>query len=621
MTLRFRMTLVSIVSTLLVALSLAFINYMSQAQIEQRFKSAINTGQAVLWKKIVASNVDSMSTGSSGLTRDSATRKAIKKGNIKSLQENVNTTYNLLQAQHILTKLQITDLDANILASLPNVQTGNTQKQLVKDAIEEGKIKGGVEVDDNGDLIISFSFPLYMRGKTIGAAIFGKSLNDALDDFKRNINADVAVYNTAGDSIYSSDATLFKDIDLVRPLLTESDVIVLKHNGIVYSVAMQPIYDAFNKPVAQIVSMKDYTQSYEAQKQFEFVSYFSVFIVICSAVIALYFYMNHSLKPLENLVVSLNHIALGQLSEDIDITSNDELGQLQQAMQAMVVQLRSMMQEINGVTNMLYKSAHEMAEITDEAQKSTLKQQAETDIVAAAMNEMTSNVQNVAENATNAAKAAIDANSETNSGREVVSGTILLINDLASEIAKAANVVNRLEEASNDIGSVLDVIKSIAEQTNLLALNAAIEAARAGEQGRGFAVVADEVRTLASRTQNSTQEINNMIETFRQHVSEAVTVMKKSQDQASMSVEKVTKAGTSLDLISSSITTINEMNVNIANSTEEQSVVTKEVNSNIMNITDYAHHAATAAKSINEACGELNQLANDLQDRISHFKL
>ena len=203
----------------------------------------------------------------------------------------------------------------------------------------------------------------------------------------------------------------------------------------------------------------------------------------------------------------------------------------------------------------------------------------------------------------------------------MVERTINAIDALANEVDRAANVIHRLEQDSDQIGTVLDVIKGIAEQTNLLALNAAIEAARAGEQGRGFAVVADEVRTLASRTQHSTSEIQQMIERLQAGAQEAVSVMEDSRSRASDSVSSAQSAGQSLGSITQSVASITDMNTQIAAAADEQSAVAEEINKNIVNINHAAELAANGAQQTSAASTALAELAQDLQEMVGQFKV
>jgi methyl-accepting chemotaxis protein len=237
------------------------------------------------------------------------------------------------------------------------------------------------------------------------------------------------------------------------------------------------------------------------------------------------------------------------------------------------------------------------------------------------MRQMTTTVQEVARHAEEAASAALAADKDANNGRAIVKKTIDSINVLSGDIHNATSVIQKLQSESNEIGSVLDVIRGIAEQTNLLALNAAIEAARAGEQGRGFAVVADEVRTLASRTQQSTQDIQKMIEKLQSGADDAVKTMEHSLSQVSSSVEQANQTGNSLDTITTAVSTINQMNVHIASAAEQQRLVAEEINRNIENISQISEKSASAARETSSASEELQNWTLRLNNLIDHFRI
>jgi methyl-accepting chemotaxis protein len=249
------------------------------------------------------------------------------------------------------------------------------------------------------------------------------------------------------------------------------------------------------------------------------------------------------------------------------------------------------------------------------------QQQAETEQLATATTEMLNTVGSVAHNAEDAALAAENADKEAKGGQEIVNNTVNSIYSLSSEVESAASAINQLSADSESIGAVLDVIKSIAEQTNLLALNAAIEAARAGEQGRGFAVVADEVRTLAGRTQASAQEIEDMIARLQSSAADAVKTMNSGQEQTKACVEQAASAGSALQKITDAVTVISDMNKDIASAADEQSSVTQEMNQNAVTISEVADRNAESGKFLAESSSELSTLASELQDMISRFKL
>lgn len=325
--------------------------------------------------------------------------------------------------------------------------------------------------------------------------------------------------------------------------------------------------------------------------------------------------------------IALLHKAAEQIRHDKDfsrrtgVNGKDELGQLGAAFDELIESFQHALRDVSNTSAHLAAAANEMSAVSRETSDSVNRQRLETDQVATAMNEMAATVQEVARSTSSAADAASDADTEARAGSRVVHQTIDAIDTLANEVEKAASVIQKLETDSEEIGKVLEVIQGIAEQTNLLALNAAIEAARAGEQGRGFAVVADEVRTLASRTQQSTAEINDMIERIRHGTREAVRVMEESQASARRSVQQAAQAGASLDTITNAIRAISDLNAQIASAAEEQRAVAEEINRNIINISNAADQSAEQASKTSQESHELAQLADHLRSLVAQFKI
>ena len=327
--------------------------------------------------------------------------------------------------------------------------------------------------------------------------------------------------------------------------------------------------------------------------------------------------------PLSNAVNAMKDISEGEgdLTLRLDVSGKDEIGQLASSFNGFITKIQSVIREVTSSTSQLSAAAEEMSMITAETRTGVQRQQSETELVATAVNEMSSTVHEVVNSAGLAASAASQADSQSEQGKQIVSSTVSSIRTLASEVESAATVISQLEKDSESIGSVLEVIRGIAEQTNLLALNAAIEAARAGEQGRGFAVVADEVRSLASRTQESTQEIQEMIERLQKGSRDAVKVMQSGQEQTQRTVEQASQAETSLSEISSAVAQINEMNAHIAEASRQQGEVVEEINKNIVNITQVADESANGADQLSTASHEMASLAVNLESQVSHFKI
>ena len=327
------------------------------------------------------------------------------------------------------------------------------------------------------------------------------------------------------------------------------------------------------------------------------------------------------LKRLKRISEIANAISQNDISHVCEMQSDDMIGDIVGAFNQMAANLRNMIGKISGATTQLAAAAEETSSITEDTSRGVQAQQAEIDSIASAMNEMTATVQEVARNAADASSAADKADREAKSGALVATEAIGGIDSLVAEVNSASSVIRNLEQESENIGSVLDVIRGIAEQTNLLALNAAIEAARAGEQGRGFAVVADEVRTLASRTQQSTQEIQDMILRLQDGAVNAVKVMEAAQGKAQSSSDLVEKAAESLAMIAGSVSSINDMSAMIASAAEEQSSVAAEMQSNMNNIREVADRSADGAQQTAQASEELARLAAEQQALMAQFKM
>jgi len=336
------------------------------------------------------------------------------------------------------------------------------------------------------------------------------------------------------------------------------------------------------------------------------------------------FFITRSIKVAFSTVTdSLNDIASGDgdLTQRLNEKGGKEVQQLAVAFNSFVVKIQNLIKQVSGTSEKLSTEMKQLTELSVDTKLNVNQQEGKIEQVATAMNEMTATVQEVARNASQASESAHSADSESSKGQRVVGEVITSINALAEDVGHTSETINVLKEDTEQIGSVLDVIKGIAEQTNLLALNAAIEAARAGEQGRGFAVVADEVRTLASRTQESTQEIQQMIERLQAGAISAVDAMDKGKGNTQVTVEKAELAGQALSAITQAVSHIAEQNTQIATAAEEQSSVSEEINQNIVSVNTLSIQAAQGAEHTAASCQELERTANELQQMISMFKV
>ena len=331
---------------------------------------------------------------------------------------------------------------------------------------------------------------------------------------------------------------------------------------------------------------------------------------------------NKITTPLRHVVAALNDIANGEgdLTQRLKIESQDEVGDVSKAFNHFVERIQELVAQVGNVSQRIFTETESLTRISGQYTRQMLEHSKETEQVASAVNEMSATAQSVASSASNAANATNEAAQNSEEASNVVNTAIQSINSLVEEVDSASSVITMLAQETAKIGSVVDVIRGIAEQTNLLALNAAIEAARAGDQGRGFAVVADEVRALAGRTQQSTQQINSMLQTLHQGVRQAVDAMDSSQQHSQETVAETARIEQSLGTVNHAVTMINDMNLQIATAAEEQHAVTEEISRNLENIQHIVQDLSSAAVKSEQATEEMASSGKALQDLVKQFR-
>ena len=617
LTLKNRLLLATTVCTLLVAVTFWVTQRVSLGhQLELKAETNIAYTGA-LWSAVSGTRFDSMETETQGLTRNKDALNALKEGDVAALKEAAVPTFNRVSASGAVDGLMISDLSGKQLLSMGRqATTGLTQA-----VAQEQKVRRELVLDSEGSPALALAFPLYYRGKAKGVGVYLVGLEQVAEQIAGNANSAVAIIGEDGKLLYATDPQQASAIDWSALAQGDAHWETIAAADRYYSTTLVPLPGFDGQSAAFLALERDVTAVTRNVDRIGMIQNIAVVAVVLLAIVVVYRQISNAFRPLGKAAEAMQAIASGDLSVEVTCNSNNEIAQMLAGMQAMREYLRGIIGAIHRATGDLNQVANEARQVAERSMSGAMQQKEDTDSVATAMTEMASTVHSVAGNASEAAEAARNADGQAKQGQSIVQATVTAIRSLADEVRSGAEAIERVRQESDAIGQILDVIRGIAEQTNLLALNAAIEAARAGEQGRGFAVVADEVRTLASRTQTSTTEIQAMIERLQKGTQQAVGVMESSRQRAEVSESQVQSAGNALDAITAAVSHISAMNTQIANAAAEQGRVAEEINRNVINISEVAEQTVVGAGQSSAANEHITGLAGELQGLVGRFKL
>jgi methyl-accepting chemotaxis protein len=615
------MLLSTVAALLLVATALIAAAVVNESEARKRFTEASVDGALALWGKIVDERFSMMEAGVQTITRNRELIEAARDRHKAVSEDAAMSVWRRNSAVGTSDRLFVVDAQATLLFGVPGEADADPALAAARKALADRKVTRMVAVDRDGRILALLAVPLYDRADLVGAGVLGQDAGVLLQILRDSMKGEAVFLDTGGSVRYATDSALAERVAAAQLEADGKRWLRLAVGDRLYSATLSPVESEARQPLGTLAVLKDYTDSFSRQSRSRTIAYGAALLLVVLSTIGVYLTVNRAFRPLGKAVSAFHHMAGGDLSQEISCTSKGEIADLLRAVQDMQSRLRGMISGIRRSAEQIAATAEQTAAVTEQTNLGVRRQQADTQTVATAITEMSANAHPVAENARHAADAAHGADGQAQAGKRVVGEAVASIRTLAAEVEAASEVIHRVEADSESIGRITEVIRGIAEQTNLLALNAAIEAARAGEQGRGFAVVADEVRTLASWTQNSTREIQSMIERLQRSAREAVVVMQRGRAQAEVSVNQAAGAGESLDAITQAVRTITDMNGQIAVASEEQGAVAEDITRTVVSIADVAEQTARGADQTAGAAEQLATLTGALKDEVARFRV
>ncbi|RLW61585.1 MAG: hypothetical protein B6D75_01830 [gamma proteobacterium symbiont of Stewartia floridana] len=616
LSLKLRLTLVIGLATLIFTIVLFSLGQHLYEKKNSDYQMAYLAGLDDLWRAIGENERSAMAANFTSLTRNRKLSASLYRFSEEGVNDAVGPTATRLQAMGIADNVMIIAKDGRIgFTALDGV---SQSPEVAKQAIATGKSVDGFELTADGRLINLVAFPIYDRSDLVGVGVYEKGL-DAVAEKIKAANGREIIFKTDSGKVAATTTDIYPD--LVSPQDEQQSYQEIGWQESIQGVGSLPLLSTDGKLVGRMFSMEDITENAKSQQNLILISYTIAVVMLGLLMLGVMLYMKMALKPLDMGVQHMERIASGDLSQEITCNRNDEFKRLLGAMQKMNHDLSGLVGKVANTSESLVMTIDEVNNSSEKTNLAVTHQKQELDQLATSLSEMTASATHVSENINHLASSATDSMTATEEGNRIVKKSVQSIGTLTEEIRKGSDVIQTLVDESQQIGVVLEVIKSIAEQTNLLALNAAIEAARAGEQGRGFAVVADEVRTLAGRTQDSTKEIEQIISALQAGVNEAVEVMAVSVSHAEESSQQATTIGETLDSVQQKIELINQLGSQVSAAANQQRATTEEMNQNIQRISKSADETSDQSNNTSSVVRDLKGLSNVLTEEMDRFKV
>jgi len=679
--LRYKFVAIAFIGMILIALTLGLANKLSSESTENRFNQQLISIQDRLWQRMIKTQFEQLEMATTTLRREQQIPRALSEQNDELIIERGDDVYERLHGAQILQHLQITNTKAELKYRSDTGNNKTSKMNVVQTALKNKKISKDIEITGNNELSNLVAFPLFSQGKLVGTGVFIQSLQNAVEIFAKENQLETYIVSPQNKLLHSTNTELYKDISPALPNIAESSISRYESAGNYFSVATQPIINLSNQPIAYLVTMRDITKTYLSERNSQYIVYILVSIGILLIAAAFSYFIFYSLRPLNELLevvhkmhagdtsarmvvkhddeigelgtsfnkmademvdtlnnemiskeelegkidllhITVQQIAKGDLSAQMMVFSgNESIDQLAKSVQSMIDSLNEIVSHVQHSGIKVASSTNEIAATAKEQEATVTEQAATTNQIMATATQISATSRELASTMHEVSEVAVQTTISANDGQEALSkmeSTMMLMNNATASITSKLAVLS--EKAAN-INTVVTTITKVADQTNLLSLNAAIEAEKAGEYGLGFAVVATEIRRLADQTAVATWDIEQMVKEMQSAVSAGVMGMDKFSEEVTRGVNEVRQIGGQLAQIIEEVQTLTPRFDSVNEGMQSQSHGAQQISDSMIQLNEATQQTVISLQQSNVSVDTLNEAANSLQDAVSQFRI